>query len=154
MWWGWYVMYVKDSTGHREVVRQTTASRIIIILFCMFQLSTMRLYTFMVRKMKLKKKILKNWYVECFLFHFCQLGIWNTFTDCSLKYILLFENTVRVFLLRGASLLKGKDWNAHAFKFWRQYIYSQVKVFMALKSNSSGVFHTCTHTKVCWNSFC
>lgn len=68
-------MYVKDGTGHREVVRQTTASRIIIILFCMFQLSTMRLYTFMVRKMKLKKKILKNWYVECFLFHFCQLGI-------------------------------------------------------------------------------
>ena len=146
-------MYVKDRTGHREVVQQMTASRIIIILFCMFRFSTMRLYTFMVRKIKLKKKILKNWYVECLPFHFFQLGIWNTFTDCSLKYRLLFENTVRVFLLHGASLFKGKDRNAHACKFWRQYIYSQVKVFMALKNNSSGVFHTQTHTKVCWKSF-
>lgn len=68
-------MYVKDRTGHREVVQQMTASRIIIILFCMFRFSTMRLYTFMVRKIKLKKKILKNWYVECLPFHFFQLGI-------------------------------------------------------------------------------
>lgn len=120
------------------------------------QFSTMWLYSFMIRKIKFKKKNFKNWYIECLPFHLFQLGIWNTSTDCSLKYLLLFENIVRLFLLRESSPFNAwKGLKCPCLQTLETISLFSNQSFYGIKKyySFSSVFHPYTYTKVCWKSF-
>lgn len=110
-------------------------------------------------KSNLRRKILKIGILNVFLFtcslHF-SLGIWNTSTDCSLKYLLLFENIVRLFLLRESSPFNAwKGLKCPCLQTLETISLFSNQSFYGIKKyySFSSVFHPYTYTKVCWKSF-